>query len=305
MSNHIKGQSTGPKTVDGKAVSSQNARKDSIFVQGYLPWENIDEKQQQFEAMVQQWGAQDPSRQMLLRSIEQCHLGVERMMYIERKKIEGLMQSTTITVIFCERAGLSKMIAHALPGWFFLTSGKKEKERAQIIAQIYDEAADLKARYSDQRVSRVKDEYPTLYAHVMQGQKEGASFLMTLGRVYAQSVPTMNLAALMNQLKENYEYHLIWAEAPVRYQIIIDGLRAEQMEQAIDWDKSQRYATTLQNRMLKGFSALAALDQHELVMKNQKQVVNAVIPSNPLVSTSHQSLGTSAGESLPHKKDSE
>jgi hypothetical protein len=242
---------------------------------------------------------------MLLRSIEQCHLGVERMMYIERKKIEGLMQSTTITVIFCERAGLSKMIAHALPGWFFLTSGKKEKERAQIIAQIYDEAADLKARYSDQRVSRVKDEYPTLYAHVMQGQQEGASFLMTLGRVYAQSVPTMNLAALMNQLKENYEYHLIWAEAPVRYQIIIDGLRAEQMEQAIDWDKSQRYATTLQNRMLKGFSALAALDQHELVMKNQKQVVNAVIPSNPLVSTSHQSLGTSAGESLPHKKDSE
>ena len=45
MSDHIKSQSTGPKTVDGKAVSSQNARKDSIFVQGYLPWENIDEKQ--------------------------------------------------------------------------------------------------------------------------------------------------------------------------------------------------------------------------------------------------------------------
>lgn len=32
MSDHIKGQSAGPKTVDGKAVSSQNARKDSIFV---------------------------------------------------------------------------------------------------------------------------------------------------------------------------------------------------------------------------------------------------------------------------------
>lgn len=52
MSDHIKGQSTGPKTVDGKAVSSQNARKDSIFVQGYLPWENVDEKQQQLATSV-------------------------------------------------------------------------------------------------------------------------------------------------------------------------------------------------------------------------------------------------------------
>jgi hypothetical protein len=81
MSDHIKGQSTGPKTVDGKAVSSQNARKDSIFVQGYLSWEDQDEKQQQFGAMAKQWGAKDPSRLLLLRSIEQAQIGIERMMY--------------------------------------------------------------------------------------------------------------------------------------------------------------------------------------------------------------------------------
>lgn len=80
MSDHIKGQSAGPKTVDGKAVSSQNARKDSIFVQGYLPWEDAEEMRQQFEVMAKQWNAKDPSRQMLLRSIEQCQLGMERMM---------------------------------------------------------------------------------------------------------------------------------------------------------------------------------------------------------------------------------
>ena len=50
------------------------------------------------------------------------------------------------------------------------------------------------------------------------------------------------------------------------------------MEQAIDLDKSQRYATNLQNRMLKGFSALAALDQHELLMKNQQQLAAPVLP---------------------------
>jgi len=297
MSDHTKGQSTGPKTVDGKAVSSQNARKDSIFVQGYLPWEDQDEKRQQFGAMTKQWNAKDPSRQMLLRSIEQCHIGIERMLYIERKKIEGLMQSTLIAPEFCERAGFSQKMANLLPDWYFLEDGIKEKKRALLISQIYDEADDLKSRYSDQLVSRAKEEYPALYAHVMQGQKEGASFLMVLGRAYAQSVPTMNLAALMNKFTENYEYHLIWAQAPSRYQTIIDGLRAEQMEQAIDLEKSQRYATNLQNRMLKGFSALAALDQHELLMKNQQK------PVTQIDSAANTVLELSPKESDPKKSD--
>lgn len=269
MSDHIKGQSTGPKTVNGKAVSSQNARKDSIFVQGYLPWENIDEKQQQFGAMTKQWNAKDPSRQILLLTIEQCKLGIERMMYIERKKIEGLMQSTTIAYEFCERASLSDKIAHALPD-FFLEYGESEKLRAVKVARIYDETADFKARFSDQLAARVKDSYPALFGYVMQSPKECASFLMTLGQRYKQSAVTLNLGAVINELNESYPHHLMWAQAPARYQTIIDGLRAEQMEQAIDLDKSQRYATNLQNRMLKGFSALAALNQHELLMKNQQ-----------------------------------
>ena len=297
MSDHIKGQSTGPKTVDGKAVSSQNARKDSIFVQGYLPWENIEEKQQQFGAMAKQWNAKDPSRQMLLRSIEQCHLGMERMMYIERKKIEGLMQSTTIAYEFCERSGLSEKIAHALPDWFFLEDGDSEKRRASKVALIYDEAVDFKTRYSDQLAARVKEAYPELFAYVMQGQKEGASFLMTLGQRYKGSAVTLNLAALMNELNESYPYHLMWTQAPARYQTIIDGLRAEQMEQAIDLNKSQRYATNLQNRMLKGFSALAALDQHEALMKNQRQLAASITPILEVDPKASASNKTDSGDS--------
>jgi len=151
-----------------------------------------------------------------------------------------------------------------------------EKQRASKVALIYDEAADFKVCYSDQLAARVKDAYPSLYSYVMKGQKEGASFLINLGQRYKQSAVTLNLGALMNELKEHWEFHFIWAQAPIRYQTIIDGLRAEQMEQAIDLDKSQRYATNLQNRMLKGFSALAALDQHELLMKNQQYLVAQV-----------------------------
>jgi hypothetical protein len=45
----------------------------------------------------------------------------------------------------------------------------------------------------------------------------------------------LNLAALMNALHERFPYHFIWVQAPERYQCIIDGLRAEQMELAIDF----------------------------------------------------------------------
>ena len=298
--NHVaKGLSTGPKTVEGKAVSSQNARKDSIFVQGYLPWENQEEKQLQFTAMAKQWGAKDPSRLMILRTLEQTQLGIERMMYIERKKIEGLMQSTLIATEFCERAGMPRVSARSLPDWFFLDEGTAERKRALVVARIYDEAADLKENYSEHKVSRVKEEYPALHAHVMQGQKEGASFLIVLGRTYSQSVPTLNLATLMNKLIENYQHHLLWAQAPARYQAIIDGLRAEQIERAIDMDKSQRYATNLQNRMMKGFSALAALDQHEALMKNQKQ------PAVQVESDTNLTLEMASKESAPPNPDSE
>jgi len=143
----------------------------------------------------------------------------------------------------------------------------------------------------------------------MQGQKEGTSFLMTLGQRYKQSAVTLNLATLLNELKENWEFHFIWAQAPARYQTIIDGLRAEQMEQAIDMDKSQRYATNLQNRMLKGFSALAVLDQHELLMKNQQQrlaelenAANPVFEMTPKESTTKK---TDSGHKLMEVKRTE
>lgn len=283
---------TGPKTPLGKQTSAKNARKDAIFVQGYLPWEDQAEKRQQFLAMSKQWRANIPTRLMLLRTIEQCQLGMERIMYIERKKNEGLLQSTTIAEEFCERAGIAHNVAYKLPSWFFLDEGIEEKNRAHLIAQIYDEAADFKSRFSDQLVSRVSEQFPALYAYVMQGQPASASFLLVLGKTYAQSTPTMNLTALMNKLTEAYEHHLLWAQAPARYQMIIDSLRAGQMEEAMDLDKTQRYCTNLHNRMLKSLSALAALDQHELLLKN-------VGMQKSLVGNSGQSmLGKSAGKGI-------
>jgi hypothetical protein len=40
---------TGPKTEEGKRASSKNAQKAAIFTQGYLPSEDIDAKQAQYD----------------------------------------------------------------------------------------------------------------------------------------------------------------------------------------------------------------------------------------------------------------
>lgn len=270
MTKSQNGLSSGPKTEAGKAVSSQNARKDAIFIRGYLPHEDVVAKQEQFAQLQAQWHAIDPSRQILLRSIEQAQLGVERMMEIEQKKIAGLMQSTTIAKKFCERAGLSNVTPEKLPPWFFLASGEKDKQYALRAALIYDEALEFKNQYSDQLAAQVKDRYPALYQYVMVRAKNETSFNLVLGQRYTQSAVTLNLAALMNELHDRFPYHFIWAQAPERYQCIIDGLRAEQMEAVIDFEKSTRYATNFQNRILKGYSGLAALDQHEAMMEQQR-----------------------------------
>jgi len=267
MTKNQTGLSSGPKTEAGKAISSQNARKDAIFVQGYLPHEDILAKQEQFTLLQDQWRAHDPSRQILLRSIEQAQLGIERMMYIEQKKLAGLMQSVTIAKEFCLRAGLSEAAPEKLPAWFFLASGAKDKQRALRVALIYDEALELKNQYSDQLAAQVKERFPALYQYVMARAKNETSFITVLGQRYAQAAVTLNLAALINELHERFPYHFIWAQAPERYQLIIDGLRAEQMELAIDFEKSTRYGTNFQNRIIKGYSGLAALDQHEAQLR--------------------------------------
>ncbi len=114
----------------------------------------------------------------------------------------------------------------------------------------------------------MKDRNPALYQYLMVRAKHETSFIAVLGLRYAQSAVTLNFAALMNELQDRFPGHFIWAQAPEWYQCIIDGLRAEQMELAIDFEKPNRYGTNFQNRLIKGFSGLAALDQQEALRRD-------------------------------------
>lgn len=140
--------------------------------------------------------------------------------YLQLRNILNSYETETISTV----ADLQKKITTAEIEMDY------QVQRASKVALIYDEAADFRVHYSDQLAARVKETYQALFGYVMQGQKVGTSFLITLGQRYKQAAVTLNLAAVMNELKERWEFHFIWAQAPSCYQTIINRLRAEQME---------------------------------------------------------------------------
>jgi hypothetical protein len=269
-----KGQSTGPKTVAGKAKSSQNARKVSIFTKAYLPWEDQVERQQQLDQLTEQWQAYDPSRQLILRTIEQCQLGIERMMYAERMQIEGVMQSLDIATEFCKRARFSPVEYMTVPNWYFMgEEGQWHKDEAIRVCKAYDQAKQFKDNYKDLLSAQVAQECLDLYRYALRACASGTTFITGLGQRFKQATPALNLSALINELDKSYSYYLRWGQDPERYQAIIDGIRAEQMLKVMDLDKSVRYATNFQNRLIKGLTSLAAMDQYEQLMRSTQSLI--------------------------------
>jgi len=253
---------TGPKTVAGKNTSSKNAQKASIFTKGYLPSENPEQRQAQFELLCQQWGASDPTRQLLLRTVEEASLGYERLMLAMRQKIEGKMQSLDIAQEFAKQAGISVLEAMSFPSWYF-KEGSSEKAYASKILDAYAEVIALRRCFSDQLTAQIAQQFPNLYAYVMEGQRQGAIFSSVLGQRYRLATPLQNYAAVQKEIEDNHKYHLLWAQDEERFETIITGIRATQVIEAMDLDKYTRYTTSFQNRIFKGIHGLAIVDQYE------------------------------------------
>jgi hypothetical protein len=131
------------------------------------------------------------------------------------------------------------------------------------LAAVWDEANELQTYYSDRLVAEVPSRYPNLHQYIMENQKPGTSFVAVLGQRFKQSVPSQNLVALKNALYERYEYHLMWAEDPERFETYIAGIRGRQMYEGMYLEKSLRYQTGFQNLFHKGCQALDAMDRLE------------------------------------------
>lgn len=228
-----------------------------------MPGEDPKRQEVQWEALVDYWGAHDPARVGLLRGLEFSLLQQECLMVIERDKFLGAMQSVDVALEFCKRAGLSTITYMKLPNWFFTIDDEGEKEWAITVGNIYVEALHLKEYYHDRLVGRIEKDYPHLYKYAMEQYEASTSFTIALGQLYKQQIPILNLAALINNLHERYPHHLIWSQAPKRYQMLINGLHQEVTEKLVGIDKSYARAAAIQNRILKPLAGLTAMNQQK------------------------------------------
>ena len=272
------------------------SRQESL-VKAICPWEDREAKQAEMSALAREWNVTGPSGLHFLRDIEQANLAQERLMYTERMAVEGAMQSAQVGDEFALRANLDSKLTHLLPSWYFLEDDGGNKAHALYLDQVYQQAHQLKSHYSDQLVAQAKTRYPQLYEYVLEGYQPNSSFVMVLAKEYTQNTPTLNLGQLMNSLTEGLRFHLLWAQDPKRYQIIIDGLRAEKMMQVLDFDKSNRYSTNFQNRRIRALQGLETLERREMAKqqmahalklssqqsKSKDQVVTEALESTSVV----------------------
>ena len=296
MNSKSSNKSTGPVTPEGKAISSKNAMTKGIFAKGYLPGEDIGAQVALMQGLVQVWEAdRHPERMTFIRDIEEADLRLSRAMQCERLQIEAQMQSLDIAREFAQLAGMSSSAFLSLPSWFFQDDelGMQEKKWALYIDLVLSEAKHLRAHYADRLVPHIEQEYPNLFYHIMRGQKAGSSFLIVLGQRFAQSAPTLNLAKLINEIGEKYREHLVWAQDPQRYEILIRGIRARLEAQILSDEKTTRYLVNAQNRKIKANQALAALRQLAWQAEDRQRTVSTTsLPVQNLVSVSNNPIIT-------------
>ena len=252
--------STGPVSEVGKAISSKNATKDAIFSKGLLPWEDARELEELMIGLQKQWGSHSAAK-ILMLPIEQAFVEMRRLMMAQKKRIEGAMLSVNIARKFAQEAGFEDLAFLYLPHWYFLESGNEEKEFAIYIDRVQEEALTLKENFHDRLVPSIAKDFPNLYQYVMEGLPNNTSILTVLGQRYRQPTPALNLGVLSNKISEDFKYHLKWAIDPKRFEGIIEGIRAEQMVEAMDLEKFHRYLTRAQNAMNKGIQSLALLKE--------------------------------------------
>jgi hypothetical protein len=153
------------------------------------------------------------------------------------------------------------------PSWYF-KEGSSEKAFAAKVLDAYAEVITLRRCFSDQLTAQIAQQFPNLYAYVMEGQRQGTILSSVLGQRYRQATPLQNYAAVQKEIEDNHKHHLLWAQDEERFETIIAGIRATQVIEAMDLDKYTRYTTSFQNRIFKGIHGLAIVDQYEAKVVN-------------------------------------
>ncbi len=228
---------TGPRTVVGKINSSRNALKRGIYTNAVLAGEDVQALEELALNISDIYSICDPAGEILVRRYLQNTLQTNRLQNAQADLIEAKMHSHSTRQKFCYEVNLSSPTAELLPDWYFDTN-PEPKNAANYLFEVYEEATQLKNNYTPDLMLTAKTAYPKLWQYLMGSsgsatQKVYATLGERLATLYKQSQPQSNIQHLIDELKREHYFELLWGENEFRYTAVIKGLRAMAVTEVI------------------------------------------------------------------------
>ena len=283
---------TGPRTPVGKINSSRNALKKGIYTNAALPGEDPQALEELALDISESYAVNDAAGEILVRRFLQHTLQTNRLQAAQVDLIEAKMYSHANRQRFCVDVNLSALSAGQIPDWYF-TDDTGRKDKARVIYDVFLEASYLKKHYSPDLMVQAKSQFPNLWQYLMGSpgsptQKVYATLGERLASLYSQSHPQSNIQCLMDKLKEEKYYELLWGENEARYKAVIAGLRASAVLDVIsdpNWSRAEgalhRRSQDLLGSLvtLRRENATLAKTQSAPVIENQPVLESEVLSS--------------------------
>ena len=266
----------GPRTQQGKKVSSRNAIKVGLYTDSLLEGESSQELEALRQSLVEQWGLEGTQGELLARDYVYSELKTARLHQAQVTLVASQMYSYDARREFGRQAGISALLYDSLPDWYF-GDDDAPKARAILLGNALSEATALKKNYSLQAMLSARTLVPSLWLVVM-----GANAInpkQNLGErllaIFGSSTPEGNLQRFVDHHNKESIYEILWAANAQRYEAILKGLRAKFLIEILfraDWAKVE---TTQHRKRLELTQMAHAIQREQSVIE-----VNALQPSD-------------------------
>ena len=244
----------GPRTEQGKTVSSRNAIKIGLYTNTLLDGEDPQELEATRQALLQSWGVTGTQAELLARDYLYAEIRTARLLRAQRAHVQTLMHTYDTRREFAKQAGISPLEQDKLPNWYF-SDDQANKDKAVQLAFAVDEAANLKKNYSLPANLQAKRLFPNLWTVVMG--PNAIQPVQTLGErlitLYSKGSPQANLQAFIDENLSEHRYEILWGCNSERYEAILEGLNAQHELDVMsrpDWLKVEAQQNRRRNEVL-------------------------------------------------------
>ena len=218
----------GPRTDQGKKISSLNAVKFGLYTDTLFEDEDPKAIEDLRQSLVEEWGLEGTQGELIANDYVIAELRTVRLQRAQRDLVDAQMYMTESRNEFAKQAGISSLERDRIPDWYFGQNAKR-KAQAELLYAAVCEAAEFKSNHSLQGNLQARTLYPNLWAVVMgpNAINPNQTLCEKLTVRFSKSTPVANLQAFIEHHLDASRFDFMWGENVERYEAVLRGLRAK------------------------------------------------------------------------------